>query len=86
MKLLLNSLSWSLLGGKGHKSVFLNTDSAFFPSRLVYLQLMNVLPSGKRRFLAKGFIETLVPCIDVIPELKGAPLINPGREIKEMDI
>ncbi len=39
-----------------------------------------------RRFHAKGLIETLVPVIDVIPELKSAPFIDPGREIKEMDI
>ncbi len=34
----------------------------------------------------KGLIEDGISPIDIISELKDALLINPGREIKEMDI
>ena len=40
----------------------------------------------RARFPCKGLIEALIPPIDVIPELKGAALVDPCREVKEMDI
>ena len=42
MKLIRNFLFWYLLGGKGHKSASPDEDSAFFPSYLVYLQIMKM--------------------------------------------